>query len=174
MRRSDATHNLNPRVAVPPDCAMEDLTKRIAGHAFLKGLEPEHVALLKADARLARFAAGVGIAREGDEANRFYLLLSGEVALEALIPGRGQVGFQTVGAGEALGWSWLLPPYRWHFTARAATDVEALEWDTATLRALAEKHPRFGYELSRRLTQLLLARLQATHSQLVEFYGPGN
>jgi CRP-like cAMP-binding protein len=153
---------------------MEDLTKPIAGHAFLQGLEPEHVELLTADARLTRFAAGVGIAQEGDEANRFYLLLSGKVELAALIPGRGQVGFQTVGTGDALGWSWLLPPYRWHFTARAATDVEALEWDTATLRALAEKHPRFGYELSRRLTHLLLTRLQATHSQLVEFYGPGN
>ncbi len=151
---------------------MQDLTKQVAGHPFLKGLEPEHVELLNAGARIARFPAGTIIAREGDEGERFYLLLSGEVAVEALIPGKGQVGFQTVGAGEALGWSWLFPPYRWHFTARAAKDVEALEWDTAALRSLSEQHPRFGYELSRRITHLLLRRLQATHSQLVEFYGP--
>jgi len=151
---------------------MQDLKQQVADHPFLKGFEPEHVALLQREARLTRISAGSVIAREGDPSERFYLLLAGEVAIEALIPGKGQVSFQTVGAGEALGWSWLFPPFVWHFSARASTDVEALEWDTARLRALAEQHPRFGYELARRLTHLLLTRLQATHLQLVEFYGP--
>jgi CRP-like cAMP-binding protein len=153
---------------------MEDLKTLIAGHPFLKGLDPEHVDVMTTDARLSHIAGGTLIAQEGDEARRFYLLLEGEASIEALIPGRGQVGFQTVGVGEALGWSWLFPPFRWHFTARAATDIRALEWDTEKLRALAERHPRFGYELSRRLMQVLLKRLQATHSQLIEFYGPSN
>jgi CRP/FNR family cyclic AMP-dependent transcriptional regulator len=152
---------------------MEDLTQLIAGHAFLKGFEPEHRDLLVPGARRVRFAAGGVIGREGDETRHFYLVLRGEVGIEALIPGRGQVQFQTVGPGDALGWSWLFPPFQWHFTARAVQEVEALEWDTAGLRQLAEQHPRFGYELSRRLTQLLLRRLQATHTQLVGFYGQG-
>lgn len=151
---------------------MQDETQQLAEHPFLKGLEPAHVALLQQEARRTKIPAGSVIAREGDEGLRFYLILAGEVAVEALIAGKGQVAFQTVGAGEALGWSWLFPPYRWHFTARAATEVDAFEWDTAKLRELGDRDPRFGYEMSRRLTQLLLRRLQATHNQLVDFYGP--
>jgi len=151
---------------------MQDLKEQVAEHPFVKGFEPEHVTLLQGEARRTRIPAGTVIAREGDPSERFYLVLAGEVGIEALIPGKGEIRFQTVGAGEALGWSWLFPPFLWHFSARASTDVEVLEWDTARLRALAERHPRFGYELARRITHLLLTRLQATHVQLVEFYGP--
>lgn len=152
---------------------MDDLTQLITEHAFLKDFEPGHRALLVPGARRVRFAAGGLIGREGEEARSFYLVLRGEVGIEATIPGRGEVQFQTAGPGDALGWSWLCPPARWHFSARAVGEVEALEWDTAELRRLGDQHPRFGYELSRRLTQLLLKRLQATHTQLVGFYGQG-
>lgn len=152
---------------------MQDLNQLLASHAFLRGLEPKHLELLAAGARWVRFAPGGIIAREGDEANRFYLILRGEVSLETKIPGPSPGGFKNVGPGEALGWSWLFPPFVWHFTCRAAQEVEALEWDTVQLRAVAEKHPRLGYELSRRLAQVLLTRLRTTHDQLVGFYGQG-
>lgn len=151
---------------------MGTLETVIAGHAFLKGLDPRFLPLLVEGAALVRFPAGEKIAQEGEEAHRFYLLLSGKVALEALIPAQGQVGFQTLGAGEALGWSWLFPPFRWHFTARAIEDTEAVAWDTAQLRARSEANPQFGYELSRRMTSMLLDRLRATTTQLVDFYPP--
>jgi CRP-like cAMP-binding protein len=159
--------------ALPSPGIMQDLNQLLASHAFLKGLEPEHLKLLAAGARRVRFAPGGIIARESDEANRFYLILRGEVSLETKSPGPSSGGFKSVGPGEALGWSWLFPPFTWHFTCRAAQEVEALEWDTTQLRAVAEKHPRLGYELSRRLAQVLLTRLRATHDQLVGFYGQG-
>lgn len=152
---------------------MEDLSELLAGHPFVSGMSAGHLALLAADVRRVRFAPGEVLGREGDEAWRFLLVLRGAVVIEALIPGRGQVGFQDAGAGDALGWSWLFPPFQWHFTARAAEEVEALEWDAARLRELSEQHPQLGFELSRRLTRLLLKRLQATHTQLIGFYGQG-
>lgn len=150
---------------------MSDLKSLIVGHAFLQGIAPDQIALLEPGARRVRFAPGVFIAREGDPAERFYLLLRGEVSVESAGQTEGQL--QTVGPGGALGWSWLFPPYKWHFTCRAVDEVEALEWETAYLRQLAEQHPQLGYELARRLTQVLLRRLQATHQQLVGFYGQG-
>lgn len=151
---------------------MDNLETIIAQHPFLRELDPRHLPLLAEGATLVRFAPGELIAREGEEAEKFYLIRKGKVALEALIPAQGQVGFQTIGGEDALGWSWLFPPYRWHFSARAIEETETVAWDTAQLRAKAEANPQFGYEIACRMTKVLLQRLQATHTQLLDFYGP--
>jgi CRP-like cAMP-binding protein len=136
---------------------MSDLKSLIVGHAFLQGIAPDQIALLEPGARRVRFAPGVFIVRDG------------EVSVESA--GQTQGKLQTAGPGGAPGWSWLVPPSKWHFTCRAMDALEALERDTAHLRQLAEQHPQLGYELARRLTQVLRRRLQATRQQLVGFYG---
>lgn len=75
---------------------------------------------------------------------------------------------QTVGPGELLGWSWLVPPYRWHFGAIAVAATTASMLDTLQLRALAEQDPSFGYKLTRTLLEALLQRFQATRARLLE------
>ncbi len=152
---------------------MTDLNELIAAHPFLRGIAPEELARLAPGARRVRFAPGGLIAREGDEARQFYLILRGEVSVESASPAPSGAAQPNVGPGEALGWSWLFPPFKWHFTCRALNEVEALEWDTTWLRELADQQPRLGYELARRLTQVLVKRLQVTHQQLVGFYGQG-
>ncbi|MBK9140743.1 MAG: Crp/Fnr family transcriptional regulator [Verrucomicrobia bacterium] len=139
---------------------------------FLKDLAAEHLATLAEHARKVRFEAGQVIGREGDPADRFYLLLSGRVEVEAFIADEGNVGFQTVGPGEPLGWSWLFPPYRWHFTARALEATEAFEWNTAFLTQQSQTDPRFGYQIAARLTRVLLERLRATTRTMMDFYAP--
>jgi len=151
---------------------MQNLEAKIAAHPFCKDLDPKHLALLYEGVSQVEFAPGQIIAREGEEAGHFYFLLRGKVLIEAMIPAQGQVGVQTVQGGDVLGWSWLLPPFRWHFTARASEATEAFAWETAHLRAQAEKHPKFGYEMASRMTQVLLQRLHATHPRLVDFYPP--
>lgn len=151
---------------------MDSLQSTLAQHPFLKDLNPQHLPLLAEGAALVRFAPGQVIAQEGQEAQHFYLILKGKIALETLAPGQEQVQVLTIGAGDALGWSWLFPPFQWHFSPRAVEETEAVQWDTAQLRAKAEAHPQFGYELARRMTGVLLQRLQATHTQLLDFYGP--
>lgn len=150
---------------------MEDVHVLLEKHPFARELNPRHLPWLEEGASLVRFAAGDFVVKEGEPALRFHLLLTGTVAIEALIHGKGPVVFTTLGGGDALGWSWLLPPYRWHFSARVITETEALCWPTDRLRALAEEHPEFGFTFVRLITRLLLQRLQATHSQLLDFYG---
>jgi hypothetical protein len=83
------------------------------------------------------------------------------------VRGKGVVTIQTIVAGEALGWSWLFPPYLWHFDARSHAATEAVAFDARVLRQHAEIDHSFGYELAMRLGQVMLQRLQAT---LVQFY----
>jgi CRP-like cAMP-binding protein len=92
------------------------------------------------------------------------------VAVEATIPGRDQVIVQTLSAGEVLGWSWLTPPYRWQFGARAIEPTTAIVLDTGQLRTLAEQDPPFGYALAIRLLVVVLDRLQATRARLLDLY----
>ena len=77
---------------------------------------------------------------------------------------------QTLGPGDMLGWSWLIPPCRWQFGARAADDVAAARLDTARLKVIADRDPAFGYELVLTLFEAVTHRLQATRARLLNLY----
>ena len=92
------------------------------------------------------------------------------VALEVFTPTRGPVVIETLGPGEVLGWSWLFPPYRWHFDAQAVEPVRAVALDGGCLRGKCEEDPRLGYELTRRFAAIMMDRLQATRLRLLDVY----
>ena len=143
----------------------------VADLPLLSGMSPEQLALVEASAKKVSFVAGERVFAEGQPANSCWLLLRGCVALDVTIQGRGQVVVQTVDAGEVLGWSWLTPPYRWHFGARALEPTAAILLDTGQLRALGQQDPAFGYALAIRLLVVVLDRLQATRARLLDLYG---
>lgn len=103
---------------------------------------------------------------EGDPADTFYVLRHGSVTIETLVPERGMVTIDTLGRGDVVGWSWLFPPYRWHFEARARSLVRATAFDAACLRAKCQSDPAFGYDLMSRFAQLLIDRLRQTQLRL--------
>jgi len=115
---------------------------------------------------------GDWILTTGDLATRCFLLTSGDVQIETTPPGRKETLLQTIHGGDVLGWSWFIPPYRWAFDARAATDVTAVALDAAKLREAADAEPRFGYALTKKMFFLVADRLQATRLQLMDLYGP--
>lgn len=150
---------------------MRTLEPLLAEHPFFRGLAPEDLALIAGCAANARFAADTYIFREGDEANEFYLIRDGRVALEIHAPGRGPLVIQTLGPGDVLGWSWLVPPYRKQFDARAVEDTRAFVFDGVCIRRKCEEDPRLGYELLKRFAQVIGQRLQSTRLQLLDIYG---
>ncbi len=103
-------------------------------------------------------------------AEYFYLIDHGSVGLEMFVRGKGLLTIQTIGAGEALGWSWLFPPYRWHFSTPSHAATEAVAFAAPVLRHYAEANHSFGYELAIRVGQVMFLRLQATRSKLADFY----
>ena len=106
--------------------------------------------------------------REGEPANKFYLIESGRIAIEAHQLANGTALVQTLGPGDVLGWSWLFPPFTWHFQARALEPSPAIVLDGARLLVTAERNREFGYELMKRVAQVVIRRLQATRKQLLE------
>ena len=151
--------------------SLEDL---LADVALFEGLGDEALALLAGCARNIHFVAGERIFREGGEADVFYVVRQGSVAVESFVPTRGAVTIETIEAGDVLGWSWLFPPYRWHFDARALSTVRATVFDGLCLREKCESDAALGYTLMGRFAQVLIDRLQWTRLRLLDVYGNGD
>lgn len=141
----------------------------ILAHPFFKGINPCYVHLLTDCASFVRFGVREDIFREDQDADHFYLIDKGRVSLDTFVPRVGSTTIQTIGPGEALGWSWLYPPYRWQFNARVVDPVEAVAFGALSLREKTEENHDFGYDLAMRVGHVMLLRLQATRRRLVEF-----
>ena len=146
----------------------QPLAAEIAKHPLFKGLAPQYLNLLGEVAMLKNFAADEVIFREGDPANRFYAILDGEIALESSRRDANPIRLQTIGAQDVLGWSWLFPPYYWHFDARALKPTKAVFFYGTWLRENCERDHEFGYELIKRVSAVVIARLQTARKRVVE------
>jgi CRP/FNR family transcriptional regulator, cyclic AMP receptor protein len=145
---------------------IESMATRVALHPFLAGLNRTQLALLTDCAMSARFKKGEVILREGEFADRFYLLETGKVALESELGFNEPVTIETIGAGELLGWSWMFPPYVWHFTARAIQPTQAIFFYGTILREYCERDHSLGYELFKRMSAVMVKRLQAAREKM--------
>ena len=144
------------------------ITGAFAQHAFLQPLGERLLLTLASGATPLSAAAGTVLARAGEPAHSFYLIQSGSVAVSLPTPGRGDVPVQTVGPGEVLGWSWLVPPHNWQFDCRAVEDVRGIRFDAEWLREKCEQDHELGYHLLRQLLSVVGGRLTATWRQLLE------
>ncbi|HTJ36107.1 MAG TPA: cyclic nucleotide-binding domain-containing protein [Dactylosporangium sp.] len=142
----------------------------MVAHPFLAGLPAEHVERLSRWARRAPFRAGTRIFEENGRAQRFYLVRDGSVDLRTKVPGHGEVVVETIGPGSVLGWSWLFPPYRWHFSAVTTDPVLSIALDGAGVRRLCADDPELGYELTTRFMAVVVERMQATRLRLLDLY----
>lgn len=150
---------------------METLEPILAEHPFFKGLAPEHLSLVVGCARNVRFDRDQFLFRDGEAASEFYIIRKGRVVLEVFIPGGGPMAVDTYSDGQVLGWSWLIPPYHWHYDARATEMVQAIALDGRCLRGKCEEDRELGYELLKRFAFLIERRLHATRLQLLDVYG---
>jgi CRP/FNR family cyclic AMP-dependent transcriptional regulator len=150
---------------------MKELEKILGEHLFLKGLHPKLVKPISGCASSVSYDAGQMIYREEDDADQFLLILEGKVAIEIFVPGRGPLTIQTIGPGDVLGWSWLFPPYKRQFDARAVERTTGIALDGRRLREMVEEDHDFGYELIKRFSQVAVTRLRAMSRQLLDIYG---
>lgn len=146
------------------------MTESLSGTPLLAGLSGAQRSAVAAAGRIEDYAPGTRLFDEGGDADRCWLVISGHIVVDTHVPHRGPVTLQSVGAGELLGWSWLVSPYRWHFGAVTAAPTRALVLDAAQVRALIESDPELGYRLTRILLETLVNRLQATRLRLLDLY----
>lgn len=144
-----------------------EIERRLAAHPFLKGMSPHHLELLALSAMPTEFDAGQIIFRADDPANGFYLIETGTVALEGGLNDRGPVVIDTVCAGEPLGWSWLFSPYLWQFDARATESCTAICLSGIMLRQHRDEDLTLSHELFKRMSEVMVRRLQAARGKLI-------
>jgi CRP-like cAMP-binding protein len=148
----------------------DDLRSYLAQHAFFIGLSDAHLDLLGSYASAARYGAQQRVFKYDTDANQFYVLRDGKVGVEIPAVSGEPLRIQTVGSGGVLGWSWLIPPYRWAFDARALVTSEIVVLDGARLRAQCETDPKLGYELMKRFAALMAERLNASRLAAIRQY----
>jgi CRP/FNR family cyclic AMP-dependent transcriptional regulator len=147
------------------------LDELIASAPLFAGLPDDDLALIAGCAKNVGFDEDELLFRDGDQADTFYLLRHGRVALELHVPERGGLVVETIEAGDVVGWSWLFAPYRWHFDARAVAPVRAVAFDGACLRGKCEDDKELGYELMKRFGQVMIDRLQHARVRLLDVFG---
>lgn len=150
---------------------MEGLERIVAEHKLFEGLGHEFIALAAGCAKNVRFGADQYLFHAEDAADWVYLIRHGRVALEIATPGRADVQFETLGEGEIVGLTWLLPPYRWGYDARAIELTRAIALDAKCLRDKCEADHDLGYALMKRFLPVLVQRLQAMRLQMLDVYG---
>ena len=143
---------------------------RLSAQPFFAVLTEAERAALAEDGTVVTFAAGERPFDEGGVADMFWLIEHGGIALDMRVPGRGDQIVETLGPGTVLGWSWLHPPYRWHFGAVARLATEAASNAIASVRRRCDADPAFGYAMLRAFTPVITERLQATRLRLLDLY----
>jgi CRP-like cAMP-binding protein len=152
--------------------SIKSVDELIAEAPAFAEMRAEQLEVIAGCARNQTFEGGEQLMREGEEANRFYVIRRGLVALETFVAHRGALTLETIEDGELLGWSWLVPPYRTHLDARAIATTHTVSFDAVCLRGKADADPALGYELMRRFLPVIVERLQATRLRLLDVYGP--
>ena len=150
---------------------IEGLERIIGEHPFFANMDKRFLDIVVGCAKNVRFEAGQYLFHEGEPADQFYLLRHGRMALQITSPGRGALTFQTLGEGEIVGISWLIPPYRWAYDAKALELTRAIAMDAACLRGKCEADHDLGYDMMKRFMPVLVQRLNAIRMQVLDVYG---
>jgi CRP/FNR family cyclic AMP-dependent transcriptional regulator len=149
------------------------IAQQLAASAFFRDLPTDVKEYLAAHAQLRRLRADDVMFHFGEHASRFYLVVDGHISVEVAAIEGPSLQLQDLGPGMVLGWSWLIPPHRWAFQARAKTALEVIEFDGAAVLARCDAYPRFGYELLKRFSALMSERLHHARQRMIEEWRPG-
>jgi len=141
-------------------------------HAFFSELDDSFMKFLSDSATELKIKKGDVLFRQGERADKFYLLRNGQMSVQVPALMGPTLEIQTLGEDQMLGWSWLIPPYRWNFQARALEDSDLLEFDGSAILARCEEDPKFGYELLKRFATLMSERLDAARQKMMDEWNP--
>ncbi len=144
----------------------------LSQQALFAGLDEKYIAILSQHARKLRIEKGEMLFRQGEPAEKFYVVCDGRISIQIPSVYGPPLEIQALGNDEVAGWSWLIAPYRWSFQAKAEQDTDLLEFDGPAILARCEAEPRFGFELLKRFAALMSERLEAARLKMMETWNP--
>ena len=150
----------------------QEIEDYLSTHAFFSEMDKSFVKFLSDTATELQINRGDVLFQHGKPADKFYLLRKGQVSVQVPALMGPTLDIQTLVEDQILGWSWLIPPYRWSFQARALEDSDLLEFDGSAILARCEEDSRFGYELFKRFAALMSERLDAARQKMMDEWNP--
>ncbi len=138
---------------------------------LVRGLNADSIAFLESVAAVAEFGAGQLLFEEDSAAESFYLVGEGRVGLEALVPAGPAVLVETIGPGALVGVSWLFPPFRWSWAARALAPTKALVFPGEAVRRRCDADADLALHVYRTVAEEAVRRLHSTRIRLLDLYG---
>ena len=144
---------------------MTDVENRIAAHAFVRPLSDAARKVIMTGAREEVLEPNQVVIRAGQPANSLYLIETGKVAIETPPAGGAAKIVQVVEGGSAFGWSWLYAPFTWRLQVRAMERTRVIRLDGGHILASCEGNREVGYEILKRVSQVLIERLHAAVEQ---------
>ena len=137
---------------------------------LFEGLSSSQITALESCAEVKTFAPGDRLIEQGKRATQFFVIQKGKVSIEVYSRERGPRPIQQVGAGDLLGSSSWLEPYKWQFDARAIEPTAAIAFDARAVQAKCDQDPELSAALLRRFFIALAQRLDAAQKQLLALY----
>lgn len=145
---------------------MNENVQFLKEHPVFQRLSEVYLHQLAEHMEVVNLDAGSILFEEGESAELFYIVMEGTVDLYARIGEDEEEWVQLIDVGEVIGWSWLVPPYRWAFTAKSREGAMLMQFDAKAIRDLCDRDPAFGYGTMKQICSLMLGRLHTIRAQM--------
>lgn len=134
----------------------------IRRYPYFSGLSIERINMLANLAEELECEKGQYFHKEGEEIDKVYILVEGEVSLVTSLPQQDkEVVINTFGAGDVFGWTSLLPPFTAGAGAKTVTDCKLVEFTASELREKFKMDYEFGYLMMTKIAQIIRERLDS-------------
>ena len=134
----------------------------IRRYPYFSGISMESLKLLANIAEEIESEQDQYFHNEGEEIDKVYILVEGEVSLVTTLPQQDkEVVINTLGIGDVFGWTSLLPPYTAGAGAKSITGCKLIEFDARELRIKFEEDYQFGYLMMIKIAQIIRERLDS-------------
>ena len=136
----------------------------IAGSPTFSGMSPEALDDILAQAAPLRVPKGEAAFRQGEPADRFFLLLHGRLRVTRLNPQGQQMVVRFIAPGDMFGVAMAIKVEAYPGTATAAVNSLAISWPNSVWNGLLARHPGLAVNTM----QALGARLQASQERILD------
>jgi CRP-like cAMP-binding protein len=130
---------------------------------LFKGLAPDEAERVLALGERVVTTTGAELFHLGDAAESIYLVVRGRLRLTLPMQVRSHeedILVEERSSGQTVGWSALIPPYRFTLTASAPLETEVIALSREALKGYFAAHPDTGYAISLNLSCVIGHRLQ--------------
>ena len=147
-------------------------TEYLSAHEFFSEFSDDVIKFLCECSSTREIKKGQILFRQGENADKFYIVRSGRIAIQMPAIMGPTLEIQTLDKDQILGWSWLISPYKWNFQTKAEEDSELLQFDGVAILARCEQEPKFGYELLKKFAALMSVGLNAARQKMMDEWNP--